>query len=540
MTEQMFERERRQRLIAFNLKRQKKPRGFDQGERMRRQWSMWNGILPLVLGAAIFLCCNLDCTGTLGEARAQTAGYQDASGSAETCPPSTPGTVAVPKKPSRAAARTAAQGGRKQPLPDSIGVPAVARKEYTGKPISLDLMDADLRNVLRLLSDLTGTNIVIEPDVTGKVTLKVEQVPWDQVLDMVLSMNDLGKEQVGNVIRVAKQGKLRQEWTQQVESIKARQELAESTKDLGELASVYFSVNFAKPTEVAAKISESKSDRGKVSVDDRTSLIIYTDYPARVANARTLLARLDRPTPQVLIEARIITLKSDVTRNLGVNLNFKSTQPASQANSPTFLQEFALNAPSATGPQFAMNLAQLVGNTLLQVDMQISALQTANEARVVAAPRVLTLDNVKAVVTQGTQIPYLAVGDTAANITATQFKDATLELQVVPHITPDRKVRMEINAKQDTVSSTTGAQGQPGIDTRKISTELLVDDGNVIVIGGVINNQSTHGKTATPGLSDIPLLGRLFKIETSEDQKNELLIFISPRIVEVNKPADRT
>lgn len=342
------------------------------------------------------------------------------------------------------------------------------------------------------------------------------------------------------MIRIARQAKLRQEWTQQVEAIKARQELSESTKDLGELATVYFSVNFAKPAEIAAKISEAKSDRGKVSVDERTSLIIYSDYPARVANARTLLARLDRPTPQVLIEARIITLKSDVKRTLGVNLNFKSTQPSSASTSPSFLQEFALNAPSAAGPQFAMSLAQLVGNTLLQVDMQISALQTANEARIVAAPRVLTLDNVKAVVTQGTQIPYLVVGDTAANITATQFKDATLELQVVPHITPDRKVRMEINAKQDTVSTTLGAQGQPGIDTRKITTELLVDDGNVVVIGGVINNQTNRDKTATPGLSDIPLLGHLFKTENAEDQRNELLIFISPKIVEVSKPSDRS
>lgn len=169
---------------------------FDQGERMRRQWTIWNGILPFVLGLAFSLGCNIDCTGMLSSAGAQTGGYQDTVGNMGTEQAPTPGAETVRKKPSKATpaqGRPAALNASKQPLPEGIGAPAAARKEYSGKPISLDLMDADLRNVLRLLSDLTGTNIVIEPDVAGKVTLKVEQVPWDQVLDMVLSMNDLEK-----------------------------------------------------------------------------------------------------------------------------------------------------------------------------------------------------------------------------------------------------------------------------------------------------------------------------------------------------------
>jgi type IV pilus assembly protein PilQ len=180
---------------------------------------------------------------------------------------------------------------------------------------------------------------------------------------------------------------------------------------------------------------------------------------------------------------------------------------------------------------------------LIHVDLEIQALQAVNLARIVAAPRVLTLDNVKAVVSQGTEVPYLQVGDTAANVTATAFKDAVLELQVTPHITPDRKVRLLVSAKQDTVSASVysvGSSQEPGIDTRKIQTELLVDDGNVIVIGGVINNQSTYTNSSTPGLSDIPILGRLFKNEQTDDQRNELLIFISPKIVEVSKPYDKS
>jgi len=412
-----------------------------------------------------------------------------------------------------------------------------ARKQYTGKPISLDLLDADLRNVLRLLADLTGTNIVIEPDVTGKVTLKVEQVPWDQVLDMIISMNDLGQEQVGSVIRIARRSKLKSEWAQQAEAIRAKQEYLLTSKDLGEINTAYLTVNYAQVTDVASKINEAKSDKGRVSVDERTSLIIYSDYPGRINNARMLLNRLDRPTSQVLIEARIITLTSEVKRSLGMNLGFGGDTPNHSATVP--FTDFLINSPPAN--LFALNLAQMVGTTLLKVDLTISALETADEIRIMAAPRVLTMNNVKAVISQGVQIPYLKVGDTASNITGTDFKDAVLELAVTPHITPDHKVRMTIEAKQDEPSSTvTGAQGQPGIDTRKISTELLVDDGNIIVIGGIIRNRDEAKKTATPGLSDVPILGRLFKSNEVDAQRNEILIFICPKIVDVTKPSERT
>ncbi len=496
---------------------------------MLRRGTFWEGILPFALGMAFFLGCCIDNTGMVNAAGSE-ADVQSAATTGTEQP--------ARKKSSRPSSKSSTAKASSQTLPDSApGTPLPgAQKKYTGKPVSLDLMDADLRNVLRLLADLTSTNIVIEPDVAGKVTLKVDQVPWDHVLDMVLAMNDLGKEQVGNVIRIAKQGKLRQEWQQQVEAIRAKQELNESSKDLGELATVYIPVSFAKPSEIASKITDSKSERGKVAVDDRTSLIIYTDYPARVANARQLISRLDRATPQVLIEARIITLKNTVSRNLGVNLSFSATH-TTQNVSPT--QNFAINPPVLGIPQFDMTIGQLIGKTLINVDLAVQALETANEARVVAAPRVMTLDNVKASVTQGQQVPYLKVSDAISNVASTEFKDATLELQVTPHITPDRKVRMTIDAKQDTVSETL-YNGEPAIDTRKVSSELLVDDGNVIVIGGVIDNSFSHTKTATPGISNIPILGRLFKSEESKEDRNELLIFISPKIVDVTKPADRS
>ena len=513
---------------------------------MRKERSIWGGILTFVLGLALVFV--FSGVGDLHAAAGTDMGDSQDLAVQPSAAPSVSDTLSSPNAPKKGAkaARVKGQdtvtkapsgGAAKAALGEGgLGTPASARKQYSGQPISLDLLDADLRNVLRLLSDITGTNIVIEPDVTGKVTLKVEQVPWDQVLDMVLSMNDLGKEQLGNVIRIAKQAKLRQEYAQQADSIRAKQELAEATKDLGELSTVYLSVNFAKPADVAAKISEAKSDRGKVSVDERTSLIVYSDYPARVANARQLLGRLDRPTPQVLIESRIVTLNSEVKKSLGVSFGISTAH--SPTNSLPVVQNFAVNGPPLD--IFDFNIAQLIGKTLLKVDLELSALENASQLRIMAAPRVLTLDNVKAVITQGTQVPYLKVGDTASNVTGTEFKDAVLELQVTPHITPDHKVRMSLDVKQDEVSATLVVNGQPGIDTRKMSTELLVDDGNIVVIGGVIRNTESMTKNKTPGIGDVPLLGRLFKQESSDVVKNELLIFISPRIIETSKPADRT
>lgn len=406
------------------------------------------------------------------------------------------------------------------------------RKAYTGKPISLDLLDADLRNVLRLLSDVTGMNIVIEPDVSGKVTLKVEHVPWDQVLDMVLAMNDLGKEQVGNVIRIARQSKLKAEWTQQTEEIKAKQELLEAAKDTGEITTVYFTVNYAQPAEIAAKIGEVKSDKGKVSIDERTSLIIYSDYPSRLQAARSLLSRLDKATSQVLIEARIVRLSTTATNSLGIrwSFNYESQKGNDQYNS-----SFQVNHPVPGGDLFRFNYGNLVA-PLRKLDMELSALELASQGKVLSAPKILTVNNVKAVITQGTQIPYISANQASpvgsqGQTATTEFRSAVLELQVTPHITPDRKVRLEINAKQEKPSGQV-VQSQPVLDTRSIATELLVDDGNTVVIGGVIEDDESLSMTGTPGLSRIPLLGWLFKKNEVSRNKSEMLIFISPRIID--------
>jgi type IV pilus assembly protein PilQ len=433
-------------------------------------------------------------------------------------------------------------GTRKSLMPGSRLSGEASKRPYSGKPISLDLLDADLKNVLRLLADITGTNMVIEPDVVGRVTIKVEKVPWDQVLDMILAMNDLGREDLGNVIRIARLGKLKQEWNQQVDEIRAKQELLEVAKDVGAITTAYLTVNYAQPVEIAAKISEVKSDKGKVSVDERSSLVIYTDYPARIEGARSLLARLDRATAQVMIEARIVTATQEVTTALGTEWHvwFQKTGGSLLDNTPLQgTRAFQVNRPA--DPFFGFTIASLWGQTLASIDFKLSALETSDQVNVIAAPKVLTVNNVKAVITQGTQIPYLSV--TGLNTATTTFQQATTELTVTPHITPDQKVRLEIQAKQDEPTVQTYQVGEsivPGIDTRKITTELLVDDGQVVVIGGVLRNRQEESNKGTPGLQKIPLLGWLFKNETTSSRKDELLIFISPQIIESTGQRPRT
>lgn len=412
---------------------------------------------------------------------------------------------------------------------------ASLKKSFSGKPISLDLLDADVKNVLRLIADITGTNMVIEPDVTGQVTLKVEQVPWDQVLDLILAMNNLGKDQVGNIIRIATRNKLRQEWKEQEEAIKARQQLLEAAKDYGDMTTEYLAVNYAKPAELAAKINEIKSDKGKISVDERTSLIIYTDYPTRMQNAKVLISRLDKPTPQVMIEARIAQISRNASREFGVTWNFNLVHTTG-SGSHEFTQDFAVNESVSNSNTFGFSWAQLTGQTLWNVDLTLSAIETSGEGRVISAPRVMTLDNVKAMIKQGTQIPYLVLSD--QNVSSTELVDAVLELEVTPHITPDNKVRMEIKAKKDSpdFSNPVGVQSQPPIDTREVRTELLVDDGAVIVIGGIIENSKERSEEGVPGLSSVPLLGWLFRKNSVKIDKTELLIFICPKIVGLSPP----
>ncbi len=434
------------------------------------------------------------------------------------------------------------QGDREGRLPKGVGRPAaplapasvqepsaISGKAYQGKPISLDLQDADLSNVLRLLADVSGANIVVEPDVSGKVTLKVENIPWDQVLDMVLMMNRLGREEVGGVIRIAKEDKLRQEMKEREERMKMEQQLLRAKKDLGELDTAYLQINYADPGEIAAKISEIKSADGKISVDQRTGMILYTDYPARITAAKSIIGRLDKPTEQVLIEARIVQLSTTASRDLGVQWGFNLTKTTDhQVNT-----NYAVDHPVTATSSASLSVGKLVGTTLWNLDLRLLAAEQAGRGKIISAPRVLTMNHVKATISQGTQIPYQAQSEDGIS---TEFKDATLELQVTPHVTPDGRVRLQIQAKKEAPNYTQVIPGQPpAIDSRKVDTELLVDDGATVVIGGIIEENESDTESRTPGLHKVPVVGHLFKSQSSRLEKNELLIFINPQIVDISR-----
>ncbi|HVO84570.1 MAG TPA: type IV pilus secretin PilQ [Syntrophobacteria bacterium] len=429
-----------------------------------------------------------------------------------------------------------------------------AQAGYIGEPISLDLQDVDIRNVLRLLADVTGKNLVVEPDVKGRVTLKVDRVPWDQVLDLILKVNNLDKVLEGNVIRVATADKIRAEREQRLAALEAEQKRLAATKDVGEISTAYLQVNYADSKNIASQIDKMKSDKGTLSVDDRTNLIIYSDYPKRVENARLLMGRLDRATPQVMIESRIVEASTNFSRDLGIQwggsywnqraygwgpIGITGNQGltgTTVTNPPSGFPQprYVVDAPVSSVGSLGISLARFSSNSIVVLDMKLMALEGAGEIKLVSAPRIFTLDNVEAMIQQGEQIPYPQQSQDGIS---TAFVPATLSLTVTPHITPDDRVRLQVKVKNDFADFGRTVNGTPAINTREAKTELLVNSGDTIVIGGIIKQDKEWSEQRVPFLSKIPGLSWLFKSRTVQDNKSELLIFLSPTILRDGKTA---
>jgi type IV pilus assembly protein PilQ len=463
---------------------------------------------------------------TLAEARSGV-GEEPAGAEPET---------AVMQSPQRIAATTAPT----EALPGMAGP-----KIYTGKPISLDFQDVDISNVLRLIADVTGKNIVVEPNVKGKVTLKVVEVPWDQVLDLILKINNLDSVVEGNVIRIATAKKLKDEREDRIAAIKAEKERLAEAKDLGEIGTEYLQVNYADATEIMDKLENNMSEKGTIEVDTRTNMIIYSDFPARLKTAREILARLDRPTPQVVIEARIVEASTNFSRDLGIQWggSYTPRRISDELGGDLTIQgllggsNFAVDAPVGAIGSVGMSFARTAGLTLLNLDLRLSSLETTGEARVIASPRIFTLDNVEASIDQGKDIPVPVQTEDGIS---TEYKPATLSLKVIPHITPDEKVRLEVEAKKDEPDFGNVVNGVPAITKRSAKTELLVNSGDTIVIGGVVTQNRSWAESRVPFFSGVPGLGWLFKSRQVKDDKTELLIFLSPTIVQDHQFAQQS
>jgi len=437
--------------------------------------------------------------------------------------------------------------------------------KYRGQRISMDFKDADLTNVFRIIAEVSNLNIITADDVKGKVSLRLVNVPWDQALDIVLRSKSLGATQEGNVLRIAPLSSLRKEEQDRFDAQKqveqSRQEAMNRAAEVKASQESVFDtipVNYSKASELLAKIKPLTSKFGKLDSDDRTNVLIIRDLPQHIAEVRALVATLDTATPQVLIEARIVEVDTSFTRELGVQWGgtflgdagrwkygltgaqdstggsipgqpLDSTQRMFSVSNPVNLPpaNWAINLPAAigTGAGGGINFGILRDN--LRLDFSLSALEASGKGKIISSPKIVTTDNKEATIEQGTQIPYSTVSASGTN---TQFIDATLSLKVTPHITPDGRVSMKLEAKNDSQGET-GADGKPAINKKKATTEVLIRDGETTVIGGILQVNRSESRAGLPWLSKIPVLGYLFRKDVNQTRNRELLIFITPKIL---------
>ncbi|HET6466392.1 MAG TPA: type IV pilus secretin PilQ, partial [Nitrospiria bacterium] len=415
------------------------------------------------------------------------------------------------------------------------------QKRYVGRKVSLDFQDADLSNVLRLLADVSGLNIVIGENVKGKVTLKLLNVPWDQALDIVLKMNSLGQVREGNIIRVATLADIAKQQDEEASAKNARVK----AEDL--ITKVIY-INYAKADELVITLKKYLSPRGEITVDKGSNTLIVKDIEKEINEVVALVKALDQRTPQVQIEARIVQADTSFAQSLGIQwgvavsgvnksnvFGIQGINTAAGVTPPpfgTFAPDFAVNLPASVSgmnavPSAGFNFGKFT-NYPINLDLRISAGELNGLTKTISSPKVTTLNNVKAKIEQGQTIPYQT--SSANTGPTTTFVDANLTLEVTPHITPDQSIIMQVHAARDNIGSFSGPAG-PSIAKRQATTEVLVKDGETTVIGGIFEDEKNETTTGIPLLSRIPILGWLFKSQSNTDTKTELLIFLTPTIV---------
>ena len=414
---------------------------------------------------------------------------------------------------------------------------------YTGDKLSLNFQDIEVRSVLQLIADFTGLNLVASDTVGGSITLRLQNVPWDQALDLILKTKGLDKRQIGNVLLVAP-----------ADEIAAREKLElETNKQIAELAPVrldIIQVNYAKAADIVALIKEDEeliSDRGFVSSDVRTNTISVRETAEKLDEIRRLVSTWDVPVRQVSIEARIVRAQTNVAENLGVRWggaaydvsgdnvftvggsqqSLQEARDAAAGNSSTITFPGALAVDLGVSGEGTSSFAIGWGSDDFLVDLELSALESDGQAEVVSQPRVVTADRQTASIKSGEEIPYQRASSSGA--TAVSFKEAVLSLEVTPQITPDDKIIMDLVVNQDSRGEVTA--GIPSINTNQVTTQVLVGNGETVVLGGIFQSQVATQTTKTPFLGDIPYLGRLFKRTEKIDERSELLIFITPKII---------
>lgn len=419
------------------------------------------------------------------------------------------------------------------------------REVFEGERLSLNFQNIEVRSVLQLIADFTDLNLVVSDSVGGSLTLRLKNVPWDQALDIILRTKGLGMRENGSVIYIAPN-----------EEIAAREKLEleaqQQVEELAPLRSEFFVINYANATDFFDLLRDTEntllSERGQVTVDSRTNTLLVQDTAQKLNELRRLINRLDVPVKQVLIESRIVVANDDFSRDLGARFgvfnvdggdlglgrtaditggNLNLLEPLTAGDPIPLEDTLNVDLPvAAPAGQFALAFLKLPLGFL--IDLELSAAQAESRAEVISNPRIITSNQNTARIEQGTEIGFQS--QTSSGATDIEFKDAVLSLEVTPQITPDDRVNMDLQINNDTVGEILA--GVPSIDTTEISTNVLVDNGQTIVLGGIYEENATESTTRVPFFSDIPLVGRLFRTDSLSNEKAELLIFITPKIID--------
>ena len=423
--------------------------------------------------------------------------------------------------------------------------------KFIGEKLSLNFQDIDVRAVLQLIADFTDLNLVASDTVSGSITLRLENVPWDQALDIVLRAKGLDKRQIGNVLMVAPAAEIANRERQELETRKQLEELAP-------LRTEHIRVLYANATDLFELFERSDSgggdsgsstasilsERGSAIVDERTNSVILTDTEDKIEAFKELIRQIDIPIRQVLIEARIVTASTDFAKDLGVQWSVGYVEANDDGAAFIGGNQFndldvtngvlsgdfgAVNAPAA-GSVGDIAFGYVTDNFL--VDLELSALESEGEGEVISQPKVLTGDQQTAIIRSGSEVPFQEASSSGA--TTTSFREATLSLEVTPQITPDDHIILDLNVSQDVIGEVVsfGASSAPTIDVTEVETQVLVKNGETIVLGGIFQSTETYAETKVPLLGDIPFVGNLFKRRTRDTEKNELLVFITPRLLE--------
>ena len=406
----------------------------------------------------------------------------------------------------------------------------VERFAYTGEKLSLNFQDIDVRSVLQLIADFTDLNLVASDTVQGNITLRLQSVPWDQALDLVLKTKSLDKRMIGNVLLIAPADEIAARERQEMQAQKQIAELAPLRREL-------IQVNYAKAAQIAALFqsvtsgSGQSDERGSVTVDDRTNSIIAYQTQDKLDELRRVVAQLDIPVRQVMIEARIVEANVDYSKSLGVRWggsvkkgsgSWNASGQAGNGDIDNPFVDLGVNSPTAgLGIGFVSNHAIL--------DLQLTAMEKTGNGEVVSQPKVVTSDKETAKILKGAEIPYQEASSSGS--TSTSFKEAALSLEVTPQITPDNRIIMDVKVTKDEPDFANSLNGVPPIKKNEVNANVLVSDGETIVIGGVFSNTQTKSIEKVPFLGDVPFVGRLFRRDIVQDQKSELLVFITPRIM---------